>query len=117
MTIIFQINRGGPEKVEGLVKNVTGECLHVQAKTGQLQINIRHIKSVSLIKGAAKANNSLREGDKEQNTKTDKNENKGKTKQNANPSADKRSKTKVSDKTRGTVRPKTSNIRAGFHHT
>lgn len=43
----IQVERGGPDKLEGILRHVQGDYMAVQTKDGLLYLNCNHIKSIT----------------------------------------------------------------------
>ncbi|MCM3174262.1 hypothetical protein [Paenibacillus sp. MER 99-2] len=58
-----QINRGGPEKVEGILADANQNQLIITLKNQEIvRIPIQHVKSVSVIRGGGNNNNNTSQG-------------------------------------------------------
>lgn len=64
-----QINRGGPEKVEGILADANQSQLILTMKNQEIiRIPLQHVKSVSLVRGSSNNNNSNNSGNNGKNT-------------------------------------------------
>jgi spore coat protein B len=75
-----QINRGGPEKVEGILADANQSQLILTLKNQEIiRIPLQHVKSVSLVRGSSNNNNSnnTSQGNKTQNTQSGGNRSQG----------------------------------------
>ncbi|WP_434752713.1 DUF6897 domain-containing protein [Paenibacillus amylolyticus] len=79
-----QINRGGPEKVEGILADANQNQLILTLKNQEIiRIPLQHVKSVSLVRGSSNNNNSgnngknTSQGNKTQNTQSGGNRSQG----------------------------------------
>ncbi|WP_342554444.1 hypothetical protein [Paenibacillus sp. FSL R7-0652] len=74
-----QINRGGPEKVEGILADANQSQLILTLKNQEIiRIPLQHVKSVSLVRGSSNNNsNNTSQGNKTQNTQSGGNRSQG----------------------------------------
>jgi spore coat protein B len=80
-----QINRGGPEKVEGILADANQSQLILTLKNQEIvRIPLQHVKSVSLVRGSSNNNNNSNnnskntsQGNKTQNTQSGGNRSQG----------------------------------------
>ncbi|WP_427181360.1 DUF6897 domain-containing protein [Paenibacillus sp. TC-CSREp1] len=76
-----QINRGGPEKVEGILADANQSQLILTLKNQEIvRIPLQHVKSVSLVRGSSNNNNNSKntsQGNKTQNTQSGGNRSQG----------------------------------------
>ncbi|SFS52159.1 hypothetical protein [Paenibacillus sp. 453mf] len=83
----IQINRGGPEKLEGVLVDANQNQLILTMKNQEIvRIPLYHIKSVSALRGGNSENNNSSQGNQGQNNQSDGNQAGGNSQQAANQS-------------------------------
>ncbi|MFS0858135.1 hypothetical protein [Paenibacillus taichungensis] len=73
-----QINRGGPEKVEGILADANQNQLIMTMKNQEIvRIPMQHVKSVSLVRGSSNNNNNNNSNNTSQGNQTQNNQSRG----------------------------------------